>query len=92
VRIFWNANSTLEASKAEVSINDSPFSAVCKICDEGYTGKRFRFFCWDSSKMSQVGFIPHQHNDNVGICVVTKLFEPTNDIFVGDVFGNVIHK
>jgi hypothetical protein len=27
VRIFWNANSTFEASNADVSINDNPFSA-----------------------------------------------------------------
>jgi len=28
VRMFWNANSTLDASKADVSINDNEFSAV----------------------------------------------------------------
>jgi hypothetical protein len=27
VRIFWNAESTFVASKAEVSINERPFSA-----------------------------------------------------------------
>jgi hypothetical protein len=28
VRIVWNADSTFEASSADVSMNDSPFSAV----------------------------------------------------------------
>jgi len=28
VRIVWNADSTFDASSADVSINDSPFSAV----------------------------------------------------------------
>ena len=31
VRILWNAVSTFEASSADVSMNDSPFSAVCGI-------------------------------------------------------------
>lgn len=42
--------------------------------------------------MSQIGFVADQHDDNVGICVVTEFFKPTDDVFVGDVFGNVIYK
>jgi len=42
--------------------------------------------------MSQIGFISNQHDDDIGIGVISKFFEPTNDVFVSDVFGDVIHK
>ena len=91
--MFWKASSTFDASKAEVSINDNPFSAndQCRQTDI-FTSKCLCFLGRDSSEMSQIGFVSNQHNDDVGIGMITQLFEPTNDILICDMFGDIINK
>jgi hypothetical protein len=92
VRIFWKASSTLEASNADVSMNDNPFSADVSQLNARHTGKGFCFFCGDGSEMSQIGLVADQHDDNVGICMITKLFEPAYNILIGNMLGNIVHE
>lgn len=40
--------------------------------------------------MLQIALVPHQHDHNVGIRVITQLFEPAVDVLVGGLFGDVV--
>lgn len=42
--------------------------------------------------MSQIALVSDQHDDNVGVGVVAKLFQPPVHIFVGLVFGDIINQ
>jgi hypothetical protein len=46
VKMFWNADSTLDASSADVSMNDNPFSAKTNIdfCKENSRDPRVKTF------------------------------------------------
>lgn len=40
--------------------------------------------------MPQIALIAHKHNDNVHISVVTEFLQPSVDVLVGSVLGNVV--
>jgi hypothetical protein len=101
VKIFWNACSTFEASKADVSMNDKLFSAAKGIIvshpslwkafhPAEFTCKCLCLFCRNSSQMSQIALVSYQHDDNVAICVVPQLLEPSTDVDVCRVLCNIV--
>lgn len=130
VRMFWKADSTLDASKADVSMNDRPFSAGCQLWNTvkvryhialasaptraamnritiilascparppnpirtRLTSESLCFLRWHRPQVLQIAFISHQHDDNVLIRVISQLFEPSLDVFVGLVLGNVVYE
>src|SRR6266702_5307626 len=102
VRIVWNADSTFDASSADVSINDSPFSAairhVCQLTSlEGEarterTREGFRFLSRHSTKVLEIALVTDQHDNNVRVCVVTQLLEPARDVNVRSVLGDVVNE
>ena len=77
VRIVWKADSTFDASSADVSINDSPFSAVLRPrvvslrCSKEEakrterTREGFRFLGWYGTKVLEIALVADQHDDNV---------------------------
>jgi hypothetical protein len=81
VRIFWNASSTLLASRADVSINERLLSPEFvgkygNLSREKYgfqvrTGEDFGIFGGNCPQMSQIALVSHQHDDNVAIGMVT---------------------
>jgi len=83
VRIFWNASSTLLASRADVSMKDRWFSPArigtsaetSEQCARHprHTSKRLGLLGRNSTQVPQVTLVSDQHNDNVGISVVAKL-------------------
>ena len=54
------------------------------------TGESLGFLCRYSAEVSQIALVSHKHDDNVGICVISKLLEPASDIVVGLVFADII--
>ena len=42
--------------------------------------------------MSEVTLVSHQHDDDVGVCVVAELPQPPLNVLVRQVLGNVVHK
>ena len=40
--------------------------------------------------MSEVGLVAHQHDDDVGIGMITELAKPAFDILVRQMLGNVV--
>lgn len=50
------------------------------------------FLCRYSSKMPQIALISHQHDDDVGIRVVSQLLQPSSDVFVGLVLADIVHE
>jgi hypothetical protein len=40
--------------------------------------------------MSQIALVSYQHNDNVAICVIPQLLQPSADVDIGGVLGNVV--
>lgn len=105
VKIVWKAVSTLEVSRAEVSINDNPFSAVkvefssefsqeqIKICKgEVHTRKCLSFFSRYSTKMLQIALITNQHNNNIRIRMVTQFFKPSRYVYISRMLRDVVNE
>lgn len=103
--MFWKADSTLDASSADVSMNDNPFSAktnerhlLRRILDprvktiKKRTCKNLRFLRWYSAQVFQIALVTNQHNDNVGIGMVAQLLQPSCDVYVRCMLCNVVHK
>lgn len=42
------------------------------------------------SQVAQVTLVAHQHDDYVVICMVPQLFQPSFNIFIGEVLCNII--
>ena len=40
--------------------------------------------------MSQIALVSHQHDHDIGVCVVSQLLQPAGDVFKGEVLGDVI--
>lgn len=80
VKIVWNADSTFDASNADVSINESPFSAL------EHGGQVQRFVSWEKrwtvekkertreglclfgrycAQVLQIALVPDEHDDDV---------------------------
>jgi hypothetical protein len=47
-------------------------------------------FRWHRTQVSQIALVSNKHNHNVGVRVVTKLFQPPGDIVVGLVLANIV--
>src|ERR1700677_2644545 len=101
VRIVWNADSTFDASSADVSINDSPFSAVhvfsqLKFTLRGTEKKRtresFRFLGRHSTKVLQIALVADKHDNDVRVCVVAQLLQPARNVYVRPVFCDVVNE
>jgi hypothetical protein len=95
VRMFWKASSTFEASSADVSMKErlfSPKESVSKFSREGVrrTGKLFGLFGGHRSKMSQIALVTDQHDDDVGISVISEFLEPSRHVVVGLVFADIV--
>ena len=103
VKMFWKAASTFEASSADVSMNDSPFSAIhathaTKIHQSNdvkyhhvvLTRKRFRLLSRYGPQVLQITFVAHKHNDNVRIGMVAEFLEPAGNVGVRRVLGNIV--
>ena len=43
-------------------------------------------------EVSEVTLVSHQHDDDVGVCVVAELPQPPLNVLVRQVLGNVVHK
>lgn len=44
----------------------------------------------DGTKMPQIALVSDEHDDNVGIGVVSQFLEPSGDVDVGRVLGDVV--
>ena len=42
--------------------------------------------------MTQIALVADEHDDNVGVGVITQLLEPAEHIDVGSVLGDVVHE
>lgn len=42
--------------------------------------------------MSQIALVSHQHDDNVGICMISQLLEPSCNVLVGLVLADVVNE
>ena len=100
VRMVWKADSTFEASSAEVSMNDNPFSANLAVRgfiggrgnSQKRTSKRLRLFRRDRSQVLQIALVADEHDDDVRVRMVAQLLQPACDVDVGRVFGDIIHE
>lgn len=97
--MFWKADSTFDASKAEVSMNESPFSAVPTFSYHSHlrvisilTRKLLRLICRHCPQMLQVALVSNKHNNNIGIRMISQLLEPSRHVLVGLVLGNVVYQ
>lgn len=97
--MFWNASSTLLASRADVSIKDKWFSPVkedvstCAIKAEAWgsrTGERLGLLGWDSPQVPQIALVSDKHDDDIGIGMIPQLLQPSRDVFVGLVLADVV--
>ena len=41
-------------------------------------------------EVAQVTLVADQHNDDVAVCMVSQLLQPTLHVFIGQVLGDVI--
>ena len=99
VRMVWKADSTFEASSADVSINDRPFSAVSsgqkekgKTTKLKRTRKRLCLLCRNGPQMLQIALVPDEHDDDVGVGVVTKFLQPPCYVDIGRMLCDVINE
>lgn len=99
VKMFWNASSTLLASRADVSIKDKWFSPVkvfvstCAIQLDVWgfrTSKRLGLLGWDSPQVPQIALVSDKHDDDIGIGVIPQLLQPSRDVLVGLVLADVV--
>lgn len=98
--MFWNASSTLLASRADVSMKDRWFSPVAKsqhrhrvfVGRPSLTCERLGLLGWHSPQMSQIALVSHQHDDDVRIGVVPQLFKPSCDVLVCLMLADVVDK
>lgn len=102
VRMFWNASSTLLASKADVSMNDKRFSPMeqsisARLPDIAYiawklprTCKGFGLLRRHRPEMPQITLVSHKHDHDINIGMVSQLFQPPVHILVSLVLANVV--
>ena len=102
MRIVWNADSTFEASSAEVSMNDKPFSAVrdhesiVSVArgrghgKRGLTSKALGLVRRHCPQVLQIALVSDEHDDDVRVRVVAELFQPPRHVHVCRMFGDVV--
>lgn len=56
------------------------------------TGKLLRFFCRHGPEMPQIALVTNQHDNDVGICVVPELFQPSRNVVVCLVLADVVNE
>ena len=56
------------------------------------TSKCFRLVSGHSPEVSQIALVTDEHNDNVAVSVVTELLEPSRDVDVSGVLGNIVNE
>lgn len=54
--------------------------------------KEFCLFGRDGAQVPQIALVADEHDDNLGIGVITEFLEPAEDVDVGGVFRNVVHE
>lgn len=54
------------------------------------TREGLRFVRWYCPEVFQIALVSDKHNDNVGIGMVTELLQPTSNVDIGGVFGDVV--
>jgi hypothetical protein len=99
VRMFWKASSTLLASRAEVSIKERLFSPTEGKSARGspsaerllHTCELLGFLCRNSSQVSQITLVSNEHDDDIRVCVVSQLFEPSCDVFICLMLAYIIY-
>ena len=57
-----------------------------------HTSKSLGFLCRHGAKVPQIALITNKHNDDVGIRVVSQLLQPSSDILVGVVLGDIVNQ
>jgi len=79
LRIVWKAASTFEASSADVSIKDRPFSANMQLVSYRIqerksmpTGKRLGLIRWYCTQVFQIALVAHKHDDDISVSVVPQ--------------------
>lgn len=97
--MFWKADSTFDASKAEVSMNESPFSAIPTFSYHDHLGviltltrKLLRLICRHRPQMLQVTLVSNKHNNNIGVRMISQFLEPSRHVLVGLVLGNIVYQ
>jgi hypothetical protein len=93
--MFWKASSTLLASRAEVSMKERLFSPeICQTASARFravrTSELFGLLGGNGAKMSQIALVADQHDDNVGVCMVSQLLKPSCHIVIGLVLADIV--
>lgn len=103
--MVWKADSTFDASSADVSMNDKPFSATRRthriqpICPDieshtdrraGRTCKCLCLLCGDGPEVLQIALIPDEHDDDVRVRVIAQLLQPSGNVDVCRMLGDVV--
>lgn len=78
-------NERLFSPTRSVSINQCASAQI-------QTGKLFGFLRRHSSQVSQIALVPDQHDYNIGIRMVSQLFQPPRDVVVRLMLANVVNK
>lgn len=60
--------------------------------DDQLTCKLLGIFCRHSTQVSQITLVSNEHDDNVGIGMVTELLQPPVDIVIGLVLADVVNE
>jgi len=73
----------------------NPFWAISLVTDSrrierAHTGKLLGLVCWDSPEVLQITLVSDKGNDNVLIRVIPQLLQPSCDVLVCLVLGNVV--
>lgn len=54
------------------------------------TRERLRLLCRNSSKVLKIALVTDQHDDDVRVCVVAELLQPSGDIDVCSVLCDIV--
>lgn len=65
---------------------------MCGVSGVGCTCESARLVGGNGSQVAQVALIPHQHDDDVVVGVISQLFQPALHVLVGQMFGDVVHQ
>lgn len=63
---------------------------VKKVID--LTCKLLRLLCRHRTQVSQIALVSNQHDNNVGICVITQFFQPSSHVLVCRVLCDIVYQ
>jgi len=101
VKMFWKADSTFEASSADVSIKDRWLSAkeiygsdmaVREAARGKLTGKLFGLLRANRPQVLQIALVAHKHDNNIVISMIPQLRQPPCNVDVCRLLRNVVNK